>query len=79
MVKRVIQANKFIADIRSGTTDLQLVEKYKVSPRGLDSLLRHLVESGLITERELEEREQFTDSLIIRSFLESRREIKVIN
>ena len=79
MVKRVIQANKFIADIRSGATDLQLVVKYKVSPRSLDSLLRHLVESGLITERELEEREQFTDSLIIRTFLESRREIKVIN
>ncbi len=78
MAKRVIQANKFIADIRSGATDLQLTKKYKVSPRGLGSLLRHLVESGLITERELEEREQFTDSLVIRTFLESRRETKVI-
>jgi hypothetical protein len=79
MVKRVIRANKFIADIRSGATDPQLVKKYKLSPRGLHSLLRHLVESGLITERELEEREQFTDSLIVRTFLESRREIKVIS
>ena len=78
-VQRIIKAREFIADIRAGVTDFQLVEKYHVSPRGLGSLLRHLVDSGLITETELEEREQFTDRLIIHTFLETRREIKVLN
>jgi len=68
-----INARELIADIRLGVTDFQLIQKYSVSPRGLEALLRHLVDMGLITETELEEREQFTDSLIIRGFLASRR------
>jgi len=74
-----IKAREFISDIRSGATDFQLIEKYNVSPRGLEAVLRHLVDAGLITEVELEEREQFTDSLIIRTFLESRRGTVVLD
>ena len=74
-----IEAREVVADIRAGVTDFQLVEKYGVTPRGLDTLIRHLVDWGLITEQELEDRQQFTDSLIIRTFLESRRDIKIID
>lgn len=77
--QRPIKAKEFITDIRSGVTDFQLVEKYNVSPRGLEALLRHLVDTGLITESELEEREQFTCSLIIQTVLESRRETRVLD
>jgi len=76
---KVIKVKQFIADIRAGATDFQLVEKYDLSPGGLDAVLRHLVDAGLITEGELADREQFTDSLIIHTFLESRRQIKVVN
>ncbi|MBI4964592.1 MAG: hypothetical protein HY913_15040 [Desulfomonile tiedjei] len=77
-VRHTIKANEFISDIRSGATDFQLIEKYNLSLRGLDTVLGHLVDFGLITQTELEERQQFTDSMIIRAFLESRREIKVL-
>ena len=74
LVKRVIKAKEVIADIRSGMSDLELTEKYRVTPDGLERLLGHLVDSGLIGERELEDREQLTASQIIRAVIESRRE-----
>jgi hypothetical protein len=79
LVKRVIRSKEVIADIRSGMSDLELTEKYRVSPVGLERLLGHLVDSGLIGERELEDREQLTASQIIRSVIESRRDRKIVN
>ena len=79
MVKRVIKSKEVIADIRSGMSDLELTEKYRVSPVGLERLLGHLVDSGLIGERELEDREQLTASQIIRAVIESRRDSKIVN
>lgn len=77
--KRVIKAAEVIADIRSGMSDLELTEKYGVTPLGLESLLGHLVETGLIGDQELEDREQLTASQIIRAVIESRRDRKIIN
>ena len=79
LVKRVIKAKEVIADIRSGMSDLELTEKYRVTPDGLERLLGHLVDSGLIGERELEDREQLTASQIIRAVIESRRDRKILN
>ncbi len=79
MVKRIIKTKEVIADIRGGMNDLDLTEKYKLSPDGLESLLGHLVDSGLIGERELEDREQLTGSQIIRAVIESRRDRKILN
>jgi hypothetical protein len=79
LVKRVIKAKEVIADIRGGMSDVELTEKYSVTPDGLESLLGHLVDSGLIGERELEDREQLTASQIIRAVIESRRDRKIVN
>jgi len=77
--KRAIKSEEVIADIRSGISDLELAEKYNLSPPGLESLLGHLVDSGLLSQGELEDREQFTASQVIRAFVESRRDRKVLN
>lgn len=79
MLKRVIKAKEVITDIRSGMSDLELTEKYGVTPDGLERLLAHLVDSGLVGERELEDREQLTASQIIRAVIESRRDRKILN
>lgn len=79
LVKRVIKAKEVIADIRLGMTDFALTEKYDLSPRGFERLLDHLVDSGLIGERELEDREQLTASQIIRAFIESRRDREIVD
>ena len=39
---------RILADIEAGMTDSALMEKYKLSAVGLESLLRKLRESGLI-------------------------------
>lgn len=79
MVKRIIKTKEVIADIRDGMNDLELTEKYELTPRGLETLLDHLVDTGLIGERELEDREQLTGSQIIRAVIESRRDRKILN
>jgi hypothetical protein len=78
LVKRVIKAKEVIADIQSGMSDLELTEKYRVTPLGLERLLGHLVDSGLIGERELEDRGQLTASQIIRAVIESWRDRKIL-
>ena len=77
-MKRAIKAKEFIADIRNGMSDFALTEKYVLSPRAFERLLDHLVEYGLIEERELEDREQLTTSQIIRAVLDSRRDREVV-
>jgi hypothetical protein len=79
LVKRTIKTKEVIADVRGGMNDLELTEKYELSPRGLESLLGYLVDSGLIGERELEDREQLTGSQIMRAVIESRRDRKILN
>jgi hypothetical protein len=79
LVTRIIKTREVIADIRDGMNDLELSEKYELTPVGLESLLGHLVDSGLIGERELEDREQLTGSQIMRAVIESRRDRKILN
>ncbi len=74
----MIKAKEVVADIRDGMTDFALTEKYDLSPRGFERLLSHLVDSGLLGERELEEREQLTTSQIIRAFINSRRDREIL-
>ena len=75
----MIKAKEVVADIRDGMTDFALTEKYAIfSPRGFERLLSYLVDSGLLGERELEEREQLTTSQIIRAFVNSRRDREIL-
>ena len=68
---RTIKAKELVKDIRSGMTDFDLMEKYELDPPSLDRLLRHLVDADLVTQSQLEERTQLSDSQITRAFVES--------
>jgi Mor family transcriptional regulator len=57
MTKRVIEAKLALDDIRSGMSDVDLMLKYKLSSKGLQSLLGKLGQAGLlkhINARELQ-------------------------
>lgn len=54
--KRDIGAKDLIFDIRAGMTDLQLMEKYKLTAKGLQSALQKLVDIQAISPEELYER-----------------------
>jgi hypothetical protein len=58
---RKISAKEFLADARSGMTDLGLMDKYDLSSPTVQSLFRKLVESGLMSREELEERLPLTE------------------
>jgi hypothetical protein len=76
---RTIKGKEFLKDIRSGMTDFDLSQKYGLTPHDFDRVLGYLVDAGLITEGELQERQQLSDSQIIRAFVESCQGIEVVD
>ncbi|HMK33759.1 MAG TPA: zinc ribbon domain-containing protein [Desulfomonilaceae bacterium] len=66
MPKPVIDALDALLSIRSGMSDTELMEKYNVSAKGLQSLLTKLVSAGVLEPSDLEERASHSrDSLSI--------------
>ncbi|MBM3301925.1 MAG: hypothetical protein FJY85_18475 [Deltaproteobacteria bacterium] len=51
--KRIIHAGEIVRDIRAGMTDTQLMKKYKLSARGLQSAFSKLIDNGIVTVQEL--------------------------
>ncbi|MGO9572273.1 MAG: DUF4388 domain-containing protein [Desulfomonilaceae bacterium] len=56
MVKREIFAKEILNDIKSGMDDVNLMQKYRVTVKGLDSVFQKLLAAGLVSERELNSR-----------------------
>lgn len=56
MGKRQIRIREALADVRSGMTDAELMDKYRLAAKGLQSLFAKLIDGGLITLEELERR-----------------------
>lgn len=62
-----IKARDAVRDIRSGMDDYQLMEKYGLSSKGLESLLGKLVGIGAITQAELDQRRAaYSDAVDVR-------------
>jgi hypothetical protein len=66
-----LTATELARDIRSGMTDFELGEKYRLTPKEFHLALNVLIDSGLVTRKQLEERQQLSDSQIIRAFIEA--------
>jgi len=56
MAKPEIYAKEILNDIRSGLDDVNLMHKYKVTAKGLDSIFRKLLAARLISQQELNAR-----------------------
>jgi len=56
MEKKKVSARESVADIRSGMSDAALMEKYHLSPPGLQSLFDKLVGAGYIDLSEIQQR-----------------------
>jgi hypothetical protein len=64
--KRVIKVQEIVNDIRSGMTDAELLVKYQLSARGLDSVFRKLLDVQAIDPNELRARsDAMEDSVAI--------------
>jgi hypothetical protein len=56
--KRILSAKQTVADIKAGIIDADLMEKYRLTPKGLQNLFSKLIAANLITADELEARNQ---------------------
>jgi len=56
MEKRKITAREILGDVRTGAGDPALMEKYKLSAQGLQSVFNKLLKAGVLTQQELDDR-----------------------
>jgi len=62
--KRTIKAKDIVNDIRSGMTNLQLMEKYNLSSKGLQSIFTKLMDAKAVKDRELDGRTPLADDTV---------------
>jgi hypothetical protein len=78
--KRSIDTNEVVADIRSGATDVELMEKYKLSSRGLQRLFAKLVEAGAVMPDDISCRSiSYDDSVTLRKVRGSIRALPILS
>ncbi len=56
MEKRKLKPKELIRDIRAGTDDATLMHRYALSAQGLQSVFNKLVQAGMVTQAELDDR-----------------------
>jgi len=62
--KRTIRARDVVNDIRGGLTNLQLMEKYRLSTKGLNSLFTKLIDFEAVKDGELDGRVPLADDTV---------------
>jgi hypothetical protein len=62
--KRTIKAKDIVNDIRSGMTNLQLMEKHNLSSKGLQSIFTKLMDAKAVKDRELDGRTPLADDTV---------------
>ena len=64
MAKVKVDAKTALDDIRAGMSDAALIDKFKLSAMGLQSLFDKLISAGLITRAELDERMPLSEKTV---------------
>ena len=79
MKKRTINGKAVAGDVHAGMGDSLLMEKYQLSAKQLESVLRRLVEADLISHLQLYERTSLSDTQITRAFVEAQQAIRELD
>jgi DNA-binding HxlR family transcriptional regulator len=79
MAKRQLQAKLIVKDINDGLNDSQLMEKYTLTPKQLEQVLRQLLDQDLITHMQLYERTQLSDTQITKAFMDTADAIRELD
>ncbi len=76
MTKNIIKVKDIVRDIRAAMSDLQLMQKYHLSSKGLQSVFKKLIEARAVRPEELFDRSPIhaEDSVDIAGVRESSRE-----
>ncbi len=79
VTKRMIRAKEIAKDVHAGMGDTPLMEKYSISTKQLNDLLRKLLDANLITDMQLYERTSLSDSQVTKAFVETGKAIKELD
>jgi len=75
LLKRKINGKEVARDIHAGMGDTLLLDKYRLTGKQLEQIMRKLVEADLITHLQLYERTRLSDTQITRAFMETQEAI----
>lgn len=64
MNKRRITAREILSDVRKGLSDPALMEKYKLSAQGLQSVFQKLLKAGIISQAEMDSRSPLSERTV---------------
>ena len=71
--KRKISRKNFLTDVQAGVDDGELMKKYELATVQLEHMLERILDSGQVTEKDLEDRTNLSDTSITRAFIEVQR------
>lgn len=71
LAKKTIKGKKIVRDVHAGMGDTALMEKYELTPKQLEKVLRMLLDCDLITHMQLYERTSLSDSIVTKAFMEA--------
>jgi hypothetical protein len=72
MAKRTINGKAIAADVVAGVGDASLMERYCLTAKQLEHILRKLLDANLVTDMQLYERTSLSDSMITKAFADKR-------
>jgi uncharacterized protein (DUF433 family) len=72
---RKIRAGDVVRDITGGMNDPDLMEKYDLTAKQLELLLQQMVDKGVLTQEQINERLNLAETAITKAFDETRRSI----
>jgi len=75
MPKRRINGRAIAQDVLDGLGDTVLMQKYELTAKQLEAVLKRLVDMDLIDQMQMYERTSLSDSMVTKAFVESRRAI----
>jgi uncharacterized protein (DUF433 family) len=68
-----------VKDIEAGVTDSYLMDKYDLSSGQLESLFRKIVNTGLVSQEQLDERLSLSDTAITKAFVEVQQSVQELD
>ncbi|MBI5249435.1 MAG: PAS domain S-box protein [Desulfomonile tiedjei] len=74
--RRMIIAREVAGDVHTGMGDTLLMEKYELSAKQLNHVLRKLLDEDLISDMQLYERTSLSDSQVTKAFVEKEKAIE---
>jgi ribosomal protein S12 len=79
MEKRKIKAKDVAEDVHAGVGDTLLMEKYGLTAKQLEGVLRKLLDVHLISHMQLYERTSLSDTQITKAFVDTQAAIKELD